>query len=298
MWHRSTAEVLFRQICLVTRMDNLESQDDMQSEQAVIRIHQLPEEIILRIVEHLDSPPVTVILKQQVPSSALFSPNVEGCGLKSFSRVCQDWRRIAFPFLFKHIKISPDFLISRVFNPADDPRVTVSTSAIEFDEYRLTREGSFFDWAKCKELDKITTSILLFVTEDSPSCLLADRYEEHTGVIEARRNEHCLKVLYHWLYSRLLTLFNPHKIVIIAPPSALGNMVGTTVRTSDLWAFDMPFQRLDICLATSSPADQVLKAIMTVHNFAIEGLAEVDYHAGSCLNLYGTCKRPCLQCAS
>lgn len=266
-------------------------------------IQHLPEEIILRIVQHLDTKPVSFTQQHQVPSAVLFTPSRSECGLKSFSRVCKDWRRIAFPVLYKHVKISADFLISRVLNPAEDPRSASRISnynpealSLKFDEYRLQRHGCFFQWAHSNDLKSMTESVLLYVTEISPSCMV----EETEGldarwISEPRRpmtiREINRKQLYHWLHSRLLALFRPRDYVLVAPPAAVANMLGTEVHLTDLWAFNMPFQRLHLHTGNSGT---IAEASRPVHGRLLEYAewTKIDYHAGSCLNLYGTCKTP------
>jgi hypothetical protein len=263
-----------------------------------ITVQHLPEEIILRVVHHLDTDPVSIRLQQQVPSAALIATSKSECGLKSFSRVSQAWRRIAFPLLFKHIKISADFLISRVLNPAEDPRLAVWNAnynakalSLQFDEHRLTRVGCFFEWAQSKELNTITESVLLYVTESSPSCVVEES-DDSPGTRmppSIRIQEINRKQLYHWLYSRLLALFTPRNLSLVAPPAAIANMLGARVHLSDLWAFNMPYQRLHLHIGKSG---NIADSSKPVHGRLLDyaDWKEIDYHAGSCLNLYGTCK--------
>jgi len=67
-------------------------------------IYDLPEEVLISIVSHFDVDPPSIVHASEVPSAALWK-TLERPTLKNFSLVCQDWRRIAFPILFKYVKI-------------------------------------------------------------------------------------------------------------------------------------------------------------------------------------------------
>jgi len=69
-----------------------------------ISIYDLPEEVLISIVSHFDVDPPSIVHASEVPSAALWQ-TLERPNLKNFSLVCQDWRRIAFPILFKYVKI-------------------------------------------------------------------------------------------------------------------------------------------------------------------------------------------------
>jgi len=67
-------------------------------------IYDLPEEVLISIVSYFDVDPPSIVHASEVPSTALWQI-LEHPDLKNFSLVCQDWRRIAFPILFKYVKI-------------------------------------------------------------------------------------------------------------------------------------------------------------------------------------------------
>jgi hypothetical protein len=67
-------------------------------------IHHLPEEILLSIVSSIEVDPPSIVHASEVPSPALWQTQ-EYPTLKNFSLVSPDWRRIAFPILFRYVKL-------------------------------------------------------------------------------------------------------------------------------------------------------------------------------------------------
>ena len=76
----------------------------MASHPTCTSIYNLPEEILSSIVSLLDIDPPSIVHASEVPSAALWQ-TLERPDLKNLSLVCQDWRRIAFPILFKYVKL-------------------------------------------------------------------------------------------------------------------------------------------------------------------------------------------------
>lgn len=69
-------------------------------------MERLPEELQLRILEHLDSRPPSELKARQEPNLNLISS--EEAALKNASCLSKRWRRIALPFLFRHACLQVD----------------------------------------------------------------------------------------------------------------------------------------------------------------------------------------------
>lgn len=249
----------------------------------------LPEEIVLNILSHVASSPPSKSLRHQVPSASLFTSSDKESPLKRASNVCRAWRRIAFPVLFRYVRIDVDKLLQE-----------------EEEDEEGIHDKTFFKWAKIHELNGITNSIVLYArqcltsTRDAKEMYI-DRRNSGVGILS--NWERCIvSNVYTSLFPRLLHALEPHRLLVAAPPRTFAQMLAYNIKMHDAWAFDIPYQALEVSLNTetrrksqirvdSHPPDPLQPED---HLLNIRKWDKVSYSGGSCLNAYGTCASPLL----
>lgn len=267
----------------------------------------LPEEILLVIVGYLDGnrAPVSRVLSNQVPSEELFRNHEPECDLKAFSLVCRDWRRIVFPFLFKYVKVDIDEILwsdEEKYNMenGDESALEVrrnpksGTEFLEIVDARNFQKDGFFAWAQEYGLSCITSRILLYA-ESRP---LLDEAEFLNGAGSSSLNPHDLHVRnyrYLWILHQLLCLFDPESMLIVANTFRLATIMSRYAMRRDAWAYDIGFQAIELRTSNAvrhsrhegipcPPSDIKKTDVMNLRDWN-----EMEYHGGSCLNVYGSC---------
>lgn len=271
----------------------------------------LPVEILLNVLNYLggNSLPISKALSGEVPSEKPFFRNYEPeVALKAFSCVCRDWRRIAFPILFKYVRVNIDDVIwcdedmlendghysernHRYYQ--DDLRMIELVEATQF------WDGGLFAFARDKSLAHITTRILLYA-EDR---YLHDhqeyarwRPEETADVLSFTARTASIRTKrYTWLLQRLFCLFDPASILLTACPYRLATIMNQPLYMKDAWAFDIKYQTVELKMskAVFDRREQYAlcpaRRIEEIDPMEMQAWDEIEYHGGSCLKVYGTC---------
>ncbi|KAF2239220.1 hypothetical protein EV356DRAFT_528497 [Viridothelium virens] len=181
----------------------------------------LPAELKLQIVSYLDG---------DAPSVQNFTgePSVENWAhckhqpLKSLSLVSRKWRIAVFPSLFRNIRLNLDSM---------GPPLLISDDPL----YSLRLEG-FSAFPPTPVLQNRITSLFVYATATNEWVTQIDSLVDFWGAI--------LPLMPHL-----------QRIVILANPEAIGNLIDIHIVLHDSWAFDMPLQAIMLEQAPGSEYD-------------------------------------------
>jgi hypothetical protein len=248
----------------------------------------LPEELQLYIFTHLDSTPPSEQQNRHEPSLSLTTSNHQ-LHLKNISLVSHRWRRIILPVLFRHARLhlnplprpkwencracwayssehwatslnrtsaQSDIAAYHRSRPVGDDTLDVvasdswnrndrlgTASALSWESRFYHRSHDFTHFVRQHDLAVdsfvLFTGKLLHQTGRFPhrAPAAADRFKASAV-----------------LWQRLLSVMDPSRVVILAPPAELSYLANVAVDLFGEWAFsDMDFHILE--LAMSSPLD-------------------------------------------
>lgn len=274
-------------------------------------ISALPEEILLVVLHHLggDNLPISRALSDQVPTEQLFRDREPECSLKAFSRVCRNWRRIAYPILFRYVKLNIDKVIwcdedtcDADGHRSEPPRRTYAADMRTLDliEAQGFRAGEVFEWAQKAKLTNITTHVFLYATprpvhdhKEYDSWRVGDTEEIRLFMGRTGRFRRTLR--YTWLLQRIFCLLDPISILVAASPYRLATIMGHAISMKDGWAFDIPLQTVELSMSKAAQERRQNFALCPPRSMEDGNLLDlqtwdqIDFHGGSCLNVYGTC---------
>ena len=227
-------------------------------------IYDLPEEILISILSLIVVDPPSIVHASEVPSALLWQ-TLEYPNLKNFSLVCRDWRRIAFPILFRYIKID----LNGQRGLLDDS--VLSNAAVG-------SKTSEFDAA----LAKVTISILLYSSSSV-------RYTSSSSVRFMLRN----------LVQHLLRLISPSRLLVVMEPALMQHLMSVQMNTQDAWAFEISYQSIEyrqhrsrllrcFCGKHESCTTNVL-GVTPWNLLQFQEWDEMIVHGGNCLTNFGTC---------
>jgi len=273
-------------------------------------ITMLPEEILLNILNHLggNSLPISRTLSGEVPSEQLLHDQEPEYALKAFSRVCRNWRRIAFPILFRYVKVNVDDIIwceedilqdNGHYSERNHRFRKDASTALGLVEARNFQPSGLFTWARDKHMANITDRVLLYA---KPRPIHDHREyarwrpEETADVLSFTASTASVRTKrYTWLLQRLFCLFDPTSILLAACPFRLATIMNQPIYMKDAWAFDITYQTVELRMSkavfnqrqqyTLCPAQSMEESDL----MEVQAWDEIEYHGGSCLNVYGTC---------
>jgi len=271
----------------------------------------LPVEILLHILNYLggNNVPISQALSGEVPSEQLFPARYSNeHALKAFSRVCRSWRRIVFPMLFKYVKVNIDDVIWCDEDMLEnDGHYSERNHRYQKDDLRMIElveatqfwDGGLFAWARDKGLANITSRILLYA---EPRYIHDHREyarwrpEETADVLSFTARTASMRTKrYTWLLQRLFCLFDPASILLAACPYRLATIMNQPIYMKDAWAFNMKYQTVELKMSKASFDQRYQYALCPAQRIEESDLMEmqawdeIEYHGGSCLNVYGTC---------
>jgi hypothetical protein len=188
-------------------------------------INSLPNEILDQIFSLLDSPsPSDSKLHDEPVFDLPSSPNKD---LKSVSLVCQRWRRLVIPSLYKHTCLI-------INNPAI-PR-------------QIMREEPFplMDFIRRNNLKSVITSFVLCVRT-------IDIFHSYSTDLEFRNND------FTHFWNMVFETIDPLDIKIVCSPQVLGALTNCYVTSTDTANYDIPYQMMQLrrC-AVPPPPEPVL----------------------------------------
>jgi len=218
-------------------------------------IYDLPEEILISIVSFIEVDPPSIVHASEVPSEALWQ-TLERPSLKNLSLVCRDWRRIAFPILFKYVKID-----------LNEERSLMIDSSLSCNVAGALKESEF-----SKALAKVTTSLLLYISS-SLSFMRRDR----------------LRLLLRPLSpSRLLLVMEPHLWHHLMQVQVNMDDAWTFAIPYQSVEYHRHISRP---LSSSNGTHEAYTADVLAPWDLLDFQAwdEMRVHGGNCLNNYGTC---------
>lgn len=276
----------------------------------------LPEELLLSIFHHLDSPPPSQLKSRLEPSLSLttnlFTPAHQS--LKSLSRVSRSWRRIILPLLFRFscVRLDGDVRDEWSECPAcgDQPNHTTRKTIGLDDDHAALFSSAYEDlnndndppttpsrgppftlntltWAS--RIHHSTASYLTFIrTHDlAPSiqsfALLTSRMIEesqsrfpHRMAATSDYRYRAAADLWKNLFDVIPTL---RRVVIVAPPADLACLTNCAIDLFGDWAFeDMGLHVLDLRVDGSSSSSSGFSSTFVSTSSAGEGQSpsEVD----------------------
>ncbi|KAK3686901.1 hypothetical protein LTR37_019343 [Vermiconidia calcicola] len=306
---------------------------------AMSRIDSLPEELQLQIFQQLDSLPPSELKARQEPSLQVIRSAQHP--LKDLSRVSKRWRRIVLPLLFKHAclrfgnpeptgheicticglgsyfrPIHPQFskaeschveIASAISKQSTlQPSNLVSTSSIVHPQgqageaatapFALRSYHEVQDLLAFVRKERLVLSITSFV-------LLIEQLEAEKASRYPPRPRDWRYPAAADLWQQLLSVVDPERICILAPPIDLACLTNAAIDTVGDWAFsDMAFHFLELRQDSSmshtltEPVDYKALAPFPGQfpGFAASSLirlrpwAHVSLNEGSFLKAYGT----------
>lgn len=229
----------------------------------MLRIHDLPEELLIHIFDCLNALPPSKACDGEVPSvKQLYRADTS---LRQVSLVSSSWRRVVFPLLFRHLKVSLSEILpsahycEQVHLCNHDVSCEVAPELVEF--------------AKRNDLAALQPSLVVYQEKDCRS-LAALGYRSR------------------WkLWQRLLSALCPSMLTLVVPPRVMGDIAGRQLDMNDAWAFKIEHQRLELSFTPSPYSSGLLKAAKYANNdpspFAFQPWTKLTYHGGSCLPVFG-----------
>lgn len=198
----------------------------------------LPEELLLSIFHLIDSVPPSVTSSRQEPSLGLTCSDTHG--YKDLASVCQKWRRIALPLLFKFSRLR-----------LENVTATATTARLH---HSL---DNFLQFTRENNLNVESLAILINDIVWSPAA--SQDYAE--GEIAT-------------FWHKLLLETNATRIVIVAPPADLASMTNCSIDLSTEWAFEeMDLHLLELRYDVPSEVDNVACSSMLSESGPSETIA-------------------------
>lgn len=231
-------------------------------------LQEIPEELLDTIIDLLDGLAPSLTPDVQLPHRHLIE--TAETPLKCLSQTSKQLRRLTFDRLFAHLRFNASVFADTLL--PDDSYSGVSseldTIPTEFDPSALLDQtlAGFESFTSALEPSTVKTLLIysLFETERE------DRWHGAT--------------LFKAFWQRLLSAPRAAiSMTIIAPPQALSRLTQVRVHVRDIWAFDMPYQRLRL----DSPGWQTLRKHGEGPLDLTASWSHLAYDEGSSLNLYG-----------
>ncbi|KXT10692.1 hypothetical protein AC579_5059 [Pseudocercospora musae] len=285
-------------------------------------IMRLPEELLLAIFEQLEMPAPSDTKARLEPNLSLTS----GTDLtyKSTSRVCNRWRRIVLPLLFRHSRIQLDAVPRPEWQNRDSFNSSRSHDALPgaFDAFEVAKcikihppphhgrslgEASLH-WAR--QFHHILEDYLAFIATNNLShsiqsfILLTDRmlpdFNDRYPHRLAATQDHRYRAA-ALLWQRLYSTIKPQTIKVLAPPPELVILTNCAIDLFGEWASsDMGFHLLTLGVetpillhpsATSTEPNYIPPQYPSVAPSSILKLqpwSHLSLNEGSFLKVYGT----------
>lgn len=193
-------------------------------------IESLPEELLLTIVDYLESDPPSQKRFWFEPSLGL-TDDPENVTMKNLSRISKRWRRLVVPSLFKFLRLRLD--------PTSLQEANYDSAEMAWPQYIHTAYRSMFEFLETNgitnRIEKVT--LLIGVTD---ACSLPRSL--HEGAAGEWRYAACAE-FWHQMFCEI----DPCGVVIVAPPLELACLLNCSIDISDGWAFsDMNFHLLEL----------------------------------------------------
>lgn len=187
-------------------------------------LDELPEELKLLILQFLgagDTPQWP--RNSHEPSLETYDLSVKPSPtpLKALSAVSSGWRRMTTPFLFKALKIPLEDLFRAIPDGAD-PATSMA----------------------------LISRVLSAVPERFPLHIPLKQWTQHLTLYVAGGQEtfmhHVLRPWIDHFWQDIFVFFDPLRLSIVAPPKILAELVSCPANMDDAWAFNIPYQRIDL----------------------------------------------------
>lgn len=241
-------------------------------------LESLPEELLNHILDFLTLQPPSEACAGEVPTIEQLT--CSSTPLKNLSLVNKLWRRLSFPILFSHLKVD----LKEILPPA---HYCIFPHQCTHDE-PASIAPDLVHFVDRNELYTLSPNLLVYQDTECTS-------------IAALGNRSKWK-----MWQRILSTLKPFRLIIIAPPRNMGDIVGRSIDMTDSWAFKIRHQRLELALSTPfingiSTADassttgitwQVLERAQPYQcaqpsPFHLLPFDSLTYHGGSCLPVFG-----------
>lgn len=240
-------------------------------------INDLPEELLLNVLSYLDSESPSSIHIRKEPSLALTTSALKN--YKNISRVSRRWRRIVLPLLFRFSRLRLDIaprqewtqchvcgtcntngqiqdtsLHAQLFSSAigsvtgsQTPQTRASGTTFDRTE-SLTWAARFHhalqDYLCFLRDNKLEPSVQSFVLETDRTIPGQGRYPHRLAAGEDHRFQ---AAAVFWV--ELLSVIDPSRIVVVAPPADLACLTNCAIDLFGEWAFsDMDYHILELCV--------------------------------------------------
>lgn len=236
----------------------------------------LPNEILIQITTHLDSPAPSVVKFAHEPSTTLTESKVTP--LKNLSRVSWRWRKIVLPILFRYSRIpldpNPQWvpIDARTLDNMEAQLSKLSNHEFQVYQHMRTKFKSSSLFAYDESFDDLLINLCRIDDGDEflkavphilwfphlPKTgfgnfsrfvqqydlkfhiknvvLYTDKSYELRHVSTA--DAHLARVVKE-IWSQIFDLLEPARVAVAAPPSTLAGLLDAQMLSSDTWAFDM-----------------------------------------------------------
>lgn len=175
-----------------------------------VTIETLPNELLLNIFGHLDSPQPSAAAAALYDEPTFNLTQSEVADLKTISCVSKRWREAVIPVLFRH---------SQLIIPKTNSKGARKAGA---------DIKQILDFITRNQLRKAITSFTLIC------------YDEGFAETYTRDCSQDIPVFWNSLFS----VIDPNEVLIVAPVEALSFFTGCLVNDEDSWSFDCPCQYL------------------------------------------------------
>lgn len=282
-------------------------------------MNRLPDELCLQVVEYLDVDPPSVVNFTKEPK---FGLTISDCSpLKTLSTLTRQWRRIAFPALFRfcslhlgdetewvvldglllhHLESHKEHLNEREQRIASTLRECLHGQRQKTDDIvQILDDDEVLKTASRQWLPRFPDAqdaFLRFVIENE-----LHRVVESLTIYTLLESEPNPQIGWPNLASRfsrhfwvkLFTAIDPARLVIAAPPATLATLSGSSVETTDGWLFDMKIHYLELTRPENYKAIEHNETCLRYQHpgasiIYMRPWTHLAYNEGSSVPVYGT----------
>ncbi|KAF1948674.1 hypothetical protein CC80DRAFT_431078 [Byssothecium circinans] len=243
----------------------------------------LPNELLIQIATHLDTPPPSMAKFDHEPSTGLTHSSTTP--LKHFSLVSWRFRKIVLPLLFRYTRIPLDKnpqwvpIDARILDHMQGQLSSLSTHELQVYQRMRSKFKSSSVFAYDEAFDDLLINLCRIEEGDEflkevphilwfphlPRQMLADfsrfvrQYELKVHVksvvlctdkeYELRHvssaDAHLAKAVAE-IWSQIFLHLEPRRVVVAAPPTTMAGLLDVQMMSADTWAFDMKMHYIEL----------------------------------------------------